>query len=108
MTTIKKSPSAAGSYRKLEDVLGCKWSVAVLRAIGAGVLRPGALERFIDGISAKVLAERLRKLDRYGLIVKHTYPEVPPRTEYALTPAGRKLLGILAQLDELDAEIGAD
>lgn len=41
------------NYQKLEDVIGCKWSVSVLLAIEAGINRPGMLERHIDGISAK-------------------------------------------------------
>lgn len=92
------------SYRCLEDVVGCKWSVSVLDAIASGVLRPGALERHIPGISTKVLSERLRKLTAYGLLSKHSYSELPPRTEYKLTPRGRKLARIIEQLQALDRE----
>jgi len=46
-------------YQKLEDVVGCRWSVSVLMAKQDGVARPGALERHIAGISTKVLSERL-------------------------------------------------
>lgn len=92
-------------YRHLEDVVGCKWSVSVLQAVAAGVVRPGALERQIAGISTKVLSERLRKLTAYGLLTKHVLPEIPPRTEYALTPNGEKLAAIIAQIAELDAAI---
>jgi len=41
----------------LEDVLGCRWTISVLSAVGKGVNRPGALERHIEGISAKVLSD---------------------------------------------------
>ena len=68
------------SYHKLEDVIGCKWSVSVLLAVGEGIARPGALERHIEGMSTKVLSERLRKLTEYGLLNKQSFPEVPPRT----------------------------
>jgi DNA-binding HxlR family transcriptional regulator len=104
MKTIKNSPSVK-SYRQLEDVVGCKWSVSVLQAIGAGISRPGALERHIQGISTKVLSERLRKLTSYGLLDKHVYAEVPPRTEYSLTDNGHKLVGIISQIKLLDDEI---
>ncbi|MFO7603170.1 MAG: helix-turn-helix domain-containing protein [Gammaproteobacteria bacterium] len=93
------------TYRKLEEVVGCKWSVSVLLAIGEGINRPGALERKIDGISTKVLSERLRKLTAYGLLEKHSYAEVPPRTEYSLTPSGKKLIRIIGQIQHLDSEI---
>lgn len=92
-------------YSQLEDVVGCKWSVSVLRAVADDISRPGALERHIDGISTKVLSERLRKLTAYGLLAKHVYAEVPPRTEYSLTPNGRKLMDIIDQLRLLDGEI---
>lgn len=98
-------PREQSAYRKLEDVVGCKWSVSVLQAIAQGVYRPGALERHIEGISTKILSERLRKLGAYGLIAKTIYPESPPRTEYALTPDGMRLVAIIAQIHALDAQM---
>ncbi len=98
----RKVPSA---YRQLEDVVGCKWSVAVLQAVAAQIVRPGELERHIAGISKKVLAERLRKLTDYQLLQKQVYAEVPPRTEYALTQSGRQLIGIIEQINILDAQL---
>lgn len=92
-------------YHKLEDVVGCKWSVSVLQEISNGTIRPGALERQIVGISTKVLSERLRKLTTYGLLEKKVYAEVPPRTEYCLTKSGKKLNKIIDQIHQLDEEI---
>lgn len=89
-------------YTRLEDVIGCKWSVSVLLAVGQGICRPGALERHIAGISTKVLSERLRKLGDYGLLEKQVFAEVPPRTEYRLTPMGVKLVDIIGQIQQLD------
>ena len=99
----KPSSPLRSTYKKLEDVVGCKWSVSVLQAIGAGIARPGALERHIDGISTKVLSERLRKLTHYGLLSKQVFAESPPRTEYGLTEKGRKLVSIIDQIRTLDA-----
>lgn len=94
------------TYRKLEDVVGCKWSVSVFVAVEQGINRPGVLERHIEGISTKVLSERLRKLTAYGLLHKKSFPEVPPRTEYSLTPSGEKLIRIIQQIRDLDVELG--
>lgn len=106
MREIKNSPSGVrANYQKLEHVVGCKWSVSVLQAVAAGVVRPGALERHIAGISTKVLSERLRKLTRYGLLAKRVYAEVPPRAEYSLTANGIKLVRIIGQIRDLDEEI---
>ena len=68
--------------------------------------RPGALERHIDGISTKVLSERLRKLTAYSLLDKRSFPEVPPRTEYSLTRSGKRLITIIRKIQELDVELG--
>jgi len=97
--SVKREPSA---YRCLEDVIGCKWSVSVLLAVQEGVNRPGAMERRIEGISTKVLSERLRKLGAYGLIEQKRYAESPPRTEYALTPMGTEVVDIIARIRKLD------
>lgn len=101
----KFSLSSKSAYSQLEDVIGCKWSVSVLRSVAGGVSRPGALERHVQGISTKVLSERLRKLTGYGLLARHAYAEVPPRTEYSLTQNGRKLVRIIDQINHLDEEI---
>jgi DNA-binding HxlR family transcriptional regulator len=94
-------------YERLEQVVGCKWSVSVLEAVRQGVNRPGALERCIEGISTKVLSERLRKLTDYGLLKKESYAEIPPRTEYSLTHAGKALVEIIAQIRDLDERLEA-
>ena len=98
-------PEAPREYRRLEDVLGCKWSVSVLQAIASGVQRPGALERHIAGISTKILNERLRKLEAYGLISKAVQASKPPRTDYALTTSGAKVVELIAQVRVVDEEI---
>lgn len=99
------SESDQSTYSQLEDVIGCKWSVSVLHAVAEGISRPGALERHIDGISTKVLSERLRKLSSYGLLNKEVYAEVPPRTEYSLTRNGEQLIQIINQIRHLDLAI---
>lgn len=101
--TRKFIPLAERSaYRGLEDVVGCKWSAGVVAALADGVRRPGALERYIPGISKKILNERLRKLLDYGLIRRTEIPERVRRVEYALTPMGRKVARIIRQLRELN------
>ncbi len=95
------------SYRRLEDVVGCKWSAAVVAALGRGVKRPGQLERFIPGISTKVLNERLRKLLDYDLIEREEFSGKVSRVEYSLTETGVRLKEIIEQLRDLDEEHSA-
>ena len=51
-----------------------------------------------SGASKQTLSRRLRELAEEGLIVRKSFPEVPPRVEYSLTPFGRRLLGVLERL----------
>jgi len=92
-------------YRCLEDVIGCKWSAAVVAALREGVNRPGKLERYIPGISTKVLNERFRRLLDYGLITREDLTEGNAlHVEYRLTPTGEKLAEVIAQIHSLQEE----
>lgn len=86
----------------VEDVIGCKWSLTVLSLVRRGVNRPGAMEHAVEGLTAKVLNERLRKLQRYGILEKTSYPEIPPRVEYSLTVFGGRFVDILDRIAALD------
>jgi DNA-binding HxlR family transcriptional regulator len=93
----------------LEDVIGCRWTFSVLRAVARGVNRPGALERHVDGISAKVLGDRLKNFTRAGILERKQFPEIPPRVEYHLTDFGKKFLRLIKEVERLQAELdGAD
>src|SRR5262245_3756997 len=89
----------------LEDVIGCRWTISVLRAVSSGISRPGALERHIEGISAKVLSDRLKHFHRAGLFERVQFPEIPPRVEYRLTPFGKKFQKLLKEVEKLQAEL---
>jgi DNA-binding HxlR family transcriptional regulator len=105
MKTKHLTVAERATYRSLEDVVGCKWSAAIVAALGRGVHRPGQLERFIPGISTKVLTERLRRMLAYRLITRTEYPGLPLRVEYHLTPIGKKLASVIEQLHALEAEL---
>ena len=89
----------------LEDVIGCRWSFSVLRAVAGGVKRPGALERHIAGISTKVLTDRLRTFTRAGIFERVQFPEIPPRVEYRLTKFGGKFVDLIKRVEKLQAEL---
>jgi DNA-binding HxlR family transcriptional regulator len=96
------APTAA---RMVEEIVGCKWSLAVLGAVRGGVRRPGAMEHAIPGLSKKVLNERLRKLVRFGILYKRSYAEIPPRVEYRLTPYGESFSGLMEAIERLQEEL---
>ena len=89
----------------VEDVVGCKWTLHVLAQVRAGVTRPGRLVRTADGLTTKVLNERLAKLVRYGVLDKISFPEKPPRVEYHLTTLGERLNGVLDAIASLQNDI---
>ncbi|HKQ30362.1 MAG TPA: helix-turn-helix domain-containing protein [Burkholderiales bacterium] len=89
----------------VEDIVGCKWSLTVLGLVRRGVNRPGAMEQAVRGLSAKVLNERLRKLLRFDILEKRSYPETPPRVEYRLTEFGRQFASVLDSIEELEKEL---
>jgi DNA-binding HxlR family transcriptional regulator len=92
----------------LEDVIGCRWTISVLRAVGSGVTRPGAIERHIEGISPKVLSDRLRNFTRAGIFERVQFPEIPPRVEYRFTAFGKKFLRLLKAVEQLQEELDGD
>ncbi|MGW0756913.1 winged helix-turn-helix transcriptional regulator [Streptomyces sp. NPDC002814] len=68
-----------------------KWTAMVVIALSGGRMRFRDLRTTVDGISAKVLTDTLRDLERDGIVTRHVYAEVPPRVEYELTALGRTL-----------------
>ncbi len=77
------------------DIICGKWTILVIRDLAAGRTRFCELERSLAGISPRTLSLRLRALEEEGMVERHTFPEVPPRVEYALTQKGRALLPII-------------
>lgn len=86
----------------LMTVLSGPWTMYILWVLSTnGPTRFGALKRRIEGISTKVLTERLRMLEQEGILYRHYNPTVPPQVTYGLTLQGQELVSILDQLNEL-------
>jgi len=88
----------------IKDVLSNvtdKWSILVIIILGAqGKLRFNELKRTISGISSKILAERLKRMERDGYLKRTAYAEVPIRVEYQLTKFGIRYLNQILNLTE--------
>ena len=67
----------------------------LVRDLAEGRSRFCELERSLNGISPRTLSLRLRALEEEGIVERHTFPEVPPRVEYALTAKGLALLPLI-------------
>lgn len=93
----------------VEDVIGCKWSLKLLQLIADGVERPSAFQRACPGLSAKVMNERLAKLQRFGIASRTVAGTKPPlRVSYALTPFGRRFVGVLDEVRRLQLFVDAN
>lgn len=116
-TVRKRQESTKGAVRTatvsvasmVESIVGCKWSVLILRAIAEGTVRPSAIQRACPRLSAKVMNERLRKLTRFDIAERHVRGEKPPiEVEYRLTPFGRRFLRILDEVRKLEQSVERD
>jgi DNA-binding HxlR family transcriptional regulator len=88
------SNSTCPVCRTAEVVCG-KWTLLLIRDLADGSSRFCELERSLEGISPRTLSLRLRALEEEGVVERHTYPEVPPRVEYALTVKGEALVPLI-------------
>ena len=93
--------------RMVETVISCKWSLTVLDLVVRGIARPGEMERSIEGLSAKVLNNCLRRLVEFNVLEKRSYAEIPPRVEYRFTTFGMKFREMLEALDALEVDFEA-
>ncbi len=80
------------------EIISGKWTLLVIRDLADESRRFCELERSLEGISPRTLSLRLRALEEYGVIERQTYPEVPPRVEYALTDKGRALVPLIEDM----------
>ena len=87
-----------GCIASTMEIIGNKWTALLLRDLFSGPRRFCELERSVGGINPRTLSQRLDDLEAHGIITRRSYAEVPPRTEYALTPKGQDLLPILRQM----------
>ena len=84
--------------------VGDRWTLLVVEALLAGPRRFNDLLGQIPGIAANILSERLKRLEREGLLVARPYSERPPRAAYQLTAEGRELAGALRLLAQWGAK----
>ena len=100
-TTTVSGPEFACPVSPVVDIVFSRWTTPVLWALHTyGRQRFVELERRIGTITPKVLTQRLRQLERDGLVVRTYHPEVPPRVEYEISELGLSLAPLFAHLTE--------
>lgn len=100
-TTSPVAPEQACPIAPVVDLVFSRWTTPILWALNEyGRQRFTELERLITTITPKVLTQRLRHLERDGLVVRTYHAEVPPRVEYEISELGRSLAPLFATLAE--------
>ncbi len=85
-------------------ILGNKWIFFIINELLEGTKRFKELEKSLEGISAKTLTEKLRKLEKEFIIERKIYAEIPPKVEYSLTKKGRELQSIFDDLRDWETK----
>jgi DNA-binding HxlR family transcriptional regulator len=99
------SPDVAST---IAAVYGCKWSLKIFTAIQQGICRPGAMEKALPGLTTRVQSYYFKRMIELGVLNKTTFPEVPPRVEYAITSYGLKVIKILYDIQELQRQMESE
>ncbi len=101
-------------FHRAVELIGARWSGAILRALFTGHTRFAAIRSAIPGISDTMLTQRLRELEAARVLERHLSSSLPPVVEYRLTTRGAELAPVMdALLDwshrwiELPPEVGA-
>ena len=86
--------------RTTMEMLGGKWRLLIINAIGKESKRYGELRKDIPEISEKMLTQELKSLVDNDLVIRKNYGEVPPRVDYSLTEKGFKAYDLMKPISE--------
>jgi DNA-binding HxlR family transcriptional regulator len=93
-STIQTCPR----YEHAVQLLGKRWTGLLLNALMQGPRRFCEMTALVEGLSDRVLSDRLRELESEGVVERVVYPQIPVRIEYRLTPKGYALKPVLEAL----------
>lgn len=85
-------------YQRAAELIGGRWTAAIIRVLLGGIHHFSEMRAAIPGLSDRMLSERLRELEREGIVSRVVVPEMPVRVEYQLTPKGRALEPVMDAL----------
>jgi DNA-binding HxlR family transcriptional regulator len=97
MDHCRQRPPVCGRYQAAAELLGRRWSAAVIRATMEGPARFTEIRTSVDGLSARLLTERLRELEAAGLMERRERPD--GATEYRLTEKGEALSRVVQEIE---------
>jgi DNA-binding HxlR family transcriptional regulator len=85
-------------YHKAIELVGKRWTGSIIHCLLEGPRRFNALLEGVPGLHDRLLSERLKELESEGIVRRRVYPETPVRIEYELTPKGRDIEKIVAEV----------
>jgi DNA-binding HxlR family transcriptional regulator len=88
---MKHLPLVCTRYHHAVELIGRRWTGAIIRALLGGPARYAQLRDAIPDISDRMLSERLHELEGEGLVLRHVATDAPVRVEYELTDKGMAL-----------------
>ena len=103
---VAAEPDEQSALERAVARVGDRWALLVVHALLEGARRFGELQERLPGIAPNVLSQRLKHLEREGVLVARPYSIRPPRFAYELTASGHELAGalrLLAQWGGADA-----
>ena len=83
------------SFQHAVELLGKRWTGLILKVLLAGPQRFSEIADQIEGVSDRMLSERLKEFEAEGVIERRVYPETPVRIEYRLTEKGQALDSVI-------------
>lgn len=95
MSKPKLNVSKTNSMELTLHFVGSKWNSLIIYYLGKRTLRFGELRKLIPMITQKVLTQKLKELEDYGIVYRQIYAQIPPKVEYSLSDVGKELLPIL-------------
>ena len=96
------------AYSQAIEIIGRRWSGAIVRSLLAGKSRFGELAEAIPGLSDRLLSERLKELECQGIVARKVLPTTPVKIEYTLTEKGLALGGVVRAVNDWATEWAAE
>ena len=99
-TLYPHNTASCPRYERAIQILGKRWTGLLLNALMYGPLRFCELTELVEGLSDRVLSDRLRELEMEGIVQRTVYPKIPVRVEYELTEKGKALAPVINAIHE--------
>lgn len=87
-------------YNRAVEIIGRRWAGAVIRAMLGGAVRFSEIRDAADGITDRMLSQRLKDLEAEGVLLRIVQPDTPVRIEYHLTDKGRDLADVVGAISQ--------